>query len=470
MKILLKSAVFLTLFAVLVSGNLFAQTEEELMDELLLSEGGSEAGTDRADVFFEEESPFSMTGLAEFESGVSLYDDPFFYRNQGRIKLKPSYENSGIRAYADIDFFANPGDVYSTNSAESLECVEAYIEGSGFIIWKIGKQRFNWGVGDSYQPTNLLDRPDLRESFMRDNDDRYTGVYALSLKYMVGDYAVEAAFRPVTEKALYPKGFYGAETEIITTPAGKITSRFRDNDVISDMDDVSAALRFGGTSGDLDWHVMYYSGMNRDILYSASLNSESGEMYLDFQPVYRRMNVFGADLSYALSKLNIRLEGMYSPDMPALTSFSETEMAGGIADIVSGSSHASLQSVKHRDFFNYTAGFDINLWGENGKVFVEWMQARYIDEDDISPVLLTDVILVKVEDSFLDQYLNISASSLIRTRDSGPGLGMKGEAEYDFKNGMTMALGAYMFVSNGDDYIEMVDDKNLVYLDLKYSF
>ncbi|WP_319476062.1 hypothetical protein [Marispirochaeta aestuarii] len=475
MKIFGKIALFLCFCVFIAPGILFAQTEEELLDQLLLGDGGEEVTTENEDdLLVENKSPFSLSGFGEFESGVSMGEDSFednsFFKNHGRIKLKPSYEIGSIRAYGDIDFFTNSGGSGETRDSGSLECVEAYIEGSGAILWKIGKQRFNWGVGDSYQPTDLFDRPDLRDSFMRDNDDRYTGVYAVSLKYLMGDYAVEAAVRPVTEKALGPVGFYAVETETIHTASGNLSTRYQDSNVITDLDKVSAGIRFGGTSGIVDWHLMYYSGMNRDLLYRSTIRSESSDLYLDLQPVYKRMNAVGSDLCIPLSKFNVRLEGIFSPDMPALSSITNSDLAAGLTSIGAGASSADLQSIKHREYFNYTAGFDINLWGDDGTVYLEWMQARYLNEDNVEPILLTDILVLKAEDYLFNQFLKLSASSLIRIRDKKPGVTLKGEAEYDFKNGMTMAVGTYAFISNGDEYIDMIDDKDLAYLEMKFEF
>ena len=463
---------------------LVAQTEEDF-DRLFLGNGVTVSGEMDGEESRREDStadwnsaeetppPFGISGSAEYQSGISLEKDAetnCFYRNQGRIKLKPSYERERFRAYADIDYFVHSEAETETRENNSLECVEAYVEGTGFFLWKIGKQRFNWGAGDSYQPTDLMDQPDLRDSFMRDNDDRYTGVYALSVKYLMGDLALEAALRPVTGKALPPSGFFGLEPEAFESSAGTVAPRYLESDVKTELKDVSGALRFGGAGALYDWHLMYYSGMNRELLYRSSISRDGDELALEIQPVYRRMSALGADLSFALSRLNIRLEGVYSPDMPALSAITDKEIADAASALTAGNTEWELQSIKTRKYFSYSAGFDINLWGENGTVYVEWMQARYLNEDGIDPLLLSDVLMLRAEDSLFNQSLNISLGSMIRSRDAKPGLGIKSEAEYDFKTGLTAALGSYIFFSNDDEYIETLEDKDLGYMQIRYLF
>ena len=471
MKTIEKKILFFT-FCVLWSLSLLsAQTEEEL-DQLLL---GGDSGDRLEEMSMpESEPPFSLSGSAAYESGLSLNENSFelnrFYRNQGRIKLKPLYETENTRAYGDLDFFVNSGVEGETRESSSLECVEAYVEGSGLLLWKIGKQRFNWGVGDSYQPTDLIDRPDLRDSFMRNNDDRYTGVYALSLKYLAGDYALEIALRPVTETALVPAGFYALEADPLTSVAGTVSPRYPESEVLSALEDVSAGIRIGGTSGILDWHLTGYSGMNKEFLYRSSIKRDAENLYIDICPVHKRMNALGADLSFALSRFNFRLEGYYSADMPALSSITESDITRAGAVLAAGADSVELQTVKHRDFFSYSSGFDINLWGNYGTVYCEWMQSRYIDEDGINPILQSDILMIRAEDSLFNQELNLSAGSMIRTRDGVPGLGINAEAEYDFKTGLTIGVGAYLFVSNGDEYIEMLEDKDTAYLKVQYLF
>ena len=82
-------------------------------------------------------------------------------------------------------------------------------------------------------------------------------------------------------------------------------------------------------------------------------------------------------------------------------------------------------------------------------IYMEWMQARYVDEKDIEPLLLTDILIVRLEDSLFGQALNLTANAMIRLRDGNPGLGISGEGEFDFKNGLTLVLGAYGFAANG---------------------
>ncbi len=462
--------IFILISLLFFAAHLSAQTEEEL-DRLLLEENSDTAPEENNT---QGSNPFSITGFAELSLDASLSEGSFgdnsFYNTEGRIKLKPEYKIQDTRAYADLDFFTNAGSESSAHEQNSFEISEFFIEGENTVLWKAGKQRFNWGAGDIFQPTNYLDRPDLRQSFMTGQDDRYQGTYALSLRYIRGDYGIEGVFSPVTEPVYAPAGYYIVPQETVSTPAGSITPRYTEQNAISSISESEYAVRGGGTTGFVDWHLVYFTGMNRQLIYSSALVSENNRMYLYLSPVYRRMNAFGGDISFAVEKLNVRLELGYSPDMPAASELTDTKLEGAVTRVVSGSPKEIVQTIQKEQFISYSAGLDYNLWGDYGTVYAEWMQSRYLNEEKIEPLLQTDILTLKAEDSFFNRSVNLSAGSLIRTRDGTPGLAITGEAEYDFKNGLTAKAGTYYFVPNNDEYFVLFEDMNMGYIRLKYIF
>lgn len=477
-RFLIISGIISLLFLAAPGSGIYAQTTEEELEQLIFGDLKNQAQENEVQA---GEVPsahagnglFAISGFAEFSLDSSMnrerLADNKVYNSEGRIKLKPRYEVEAISAYADLDYYANSGSDMSVHENGSIECNELYITGSNLLIWKAGRQRFNWGSGDAFQPTNYMDRPDFRESFARDNDDRYTGAYALSLKYIKGDYGIELGYRPVTEKALAPTGFYRVEQEEIKSPAGDTTPRYSEGETLQDFKHSSGGMRAGGTSSIFDWHLLYYTGMNRDIMYAGTIVSENGKLFLDLEPVFERVNMFGADLSFAYEKFNARLEGCYSPDMTAISKAGSVDLQKALTLVMAGGS-GRVHRIKHCPFASYTAGFDYNLWGDYGTVYAEWMQARYIDKDDITPLLLTDILMIRIEDSFFDQSVNIKAGAMIRTKDSDPGLAFNAELEYNFKNGCTVSLGSYYFRANNDEYVETLEEKDMFYCSLKYMF
>lgn len=448
------------------SFSLYAQTEEEL-DRLLLDDQGMGTGPQYTETEAEKISPFAVSGFLQITMPFSTKENQF-YDNTGRIKLRPLYESDKIRAYADIDFYTEISD-NPVHDKGQIETVEMYVNGGEKFLWKIGKQRVSWGAGDAFQPTNMVDRRDLRTSFFTENDDRYTGVYGLSGKYIFNDHGIEFVLRPVTEAPLAPSGFYATESSSVDTPMGEVSTSYEEGEMSNELDDLSFGVRAGGTSGILDWHVTVYSGMSNALVYRSYLCYTDSEYTIDLEPVSERCNAMGGDLSFVLDKFNIRLEGVYSPDMVAVKETDSSALAALFAEAAENG-EVALQETEIRNFASYSSGFDYNLWGDYGTVYIEWMQSRYLNEENIEPILQTDILMVRIEDSFFSQSLNLKGSVMARTRDNGPGLIVNGEGEYDLKNGCTFGAGIYYFAANDDEYVLMFEDKSIVYGNVKFLF
>lgn len=415
---------------------------------------------------------FLLNGQASFGTRASFrkIDQSRVYESGARLKLKPEYQHGGFTLYGDIDYFLNSGTNEEIRQSSVIEPVEFYIRGGENLEWCAGKQRFNWGAGDTFQPSNFIDRSDLRASFARDNEDRYTGVWALSLKYLAGDYGVEFALRPLREDTIEPAGFYSVRKETVQSPAGELQCRYAEQNNAQSVKDAAAAIRAGGTSGMFDWHLLYYSGGHNMLLYGLTLQpAENAPPQVEIRRLQRRVNVFGADMSFAVDKFNVRVEGAFSPDMAAVTDGGDTDTTAVMQRVAAGESVAIAKSSA-RPYAAYTAGFDYNLWGNNGTVYVEWMQARYLRESGVEPVLQSDILVLRLEDKFLDEAVIFSLSSMAATGNGGPGFALNAEAGYDFKTGLSAEAGLWYFIANGNDYIEMLEHKRMLYAAMKYGF
>ncbi|MDA3900715.1 MAG: hypothetical protein PF637_09390 [Spirochaetes bacterium] len=421
-----------------------------------------------------DESPkssFNLKGFAEVSSDTALseneYGDHSFFNTGARTKLRPVYSSRRFKAYADIDFFAK---AYSHVDQYSFESSEFYIEGGDSLLWKFGKQRFNWGVADMFSVANPLDRIDLSESFARKNDERFTGVYALSLSYITGDYALEAAARPVTEPVMRPAGFYSVGGEVLQTPAGEVTPLYDDGEGERRLKKAALALRGGGTTAGLDWHLLYYSGPQPRSAHSTQLTQSDQGLNLVMAPLFERVNILGFDAAYAVGKLNMRFEGIFVPDMVASEEISDEDRAAAFGSIVNGAESVLMQNGTRRKYFSYSIGFDYNLWGNYGTIYAEWMQSRFLDKKDIEEELQSDILAVRIEDSFFRQALKLSAGTMTRFRGNSLGYAINAEAEYDFKDGLKAGVGTYYFIPNNDTYLQMFEDMSMIYMRMRFFF
>ena len=465
-----KLASTITLMSAICASPALAQDIEPALDAPAEAMSAAQDNNQAGDV--SDDSGFSVSGFVEAAGSASLrpFDKSEISECGGRIKVKPEYRISNYTLFADLDYFANSGSAFETRETNTIEAVELNIRGGKTLRWCAGKQRFLWGAGDTFQPSNFIDRPDLREAFSRDLDDRYSGVYAISLKYIFGDYGIEAALRPVTESALAPAGFFAQTPQAIETPAGTLDTRYATQQTETALVKSSFGIRAGGTSGIFDWHLVYYNGIQNLLLYGTKLvTDESGDTFVEAGEVRQHVNAFGADLSFAVDKWNLRAEAAFSHDMTAVRKASEDNF-GAIYARAAEQGSAAIQDATRRPFASYSAGFDYNLWGNYGMIYAEWMQARYLRESGVEAVLQSDILLVRIEDKYLDEALTLKLQSMTCLREKKPGLSFNAEALYDFKIGLTASMGLWYFIANDDEYTAMFEDRRMIYANVRYNF
>jgi len=453
---------------------LFAKSEEDF-DKEFLSDSGSEKqeqpkakGTGKWDFFgfIQNENHFSTV-----ENDEGDYE---IVKLEGRVNLNAEYSTGSLCAKTVLNgyYYHSEDNPNIPRQGNRIELREVYLSGGEKFQFKLGKQLFIWGTADAFTVTNYMDRPDNREFMVTDKDDRFDGVYALSLKALFGDLSLELAVTPVHNRPYVPSGFWKYEGDYLDMRGNEVEVDYTDSEGRgTSLDGVSCAARFGGTLGSLDFHLVYFNGMNSNSIYCPFIVKESsGKNYIDFRTVYERVHCLGMDTAFTLEKLSVRAEAMYSFNMPGVVKAEYADYISAYLEAASG--QAGDYAVTHiapDKYYAYAIGADYNIWGDNGLVLIEWMQSGYIDDKYTDP-FFNKLLLIRLEDKFFNEHIYGEIVSTIRLVDDNPGYSLKVKLGWDFKTGLTLEGGCYIFESNDDRLFTFVDDKDLAYIKCRMEF
>lgn len=473
-----------TLMAVL-STALTAQVSEDDLDAMLAGEGGE---IEAAPVnqkkweffgFFENENYFGVAGNDRSREII---------KNEGRVNLKARYGGPLYYLKGNFDAYFYPesrpggadsyGNVHERGSVTTVEARELYLAGGERFQFKIGKIVHNWGTADAFTVVNYLDRADLREFFMKDDGDETTGVYALNLKYLFGDFMVETSFVPLHNPPLFPdaQGVWAIKPAAVDTAFGAVTPEIDyGGPLATNWDNASAALRAGGTLGTLDFHLSYFYGPDQSIFFIPAYElshggnpaSPTGINSVTLSPYYESVHKAGFDMAYVYEKLSVRAEAAFTYDKPAIVS----DTAENVTTVVTASTVTQRALIEKEHYGAYTVGADYNLWGENGLVLLEYTQARYFKNNDrYQAEFLNDFVVIRIEDKFFDRRLSVELGAIVRPVQNEAGYIPVVEAGWDFQNGLSVEAGAVIFEANNDELLALYENLDLVSLSARYTF
>lgn len=438
--------------------------------------------------FFETEGFFSAAGrradaksaknneIIKLESRASAtlkYGSDFFY----------GLGSFDIRFYPELSHDTTSARQKDPYPDSQIEARELYVAAGDSLRFKLGKQLYQWGVADGFRVTNYLDQSDLRELFMVDSDDQNRGVWSASLKYLFNDFVIEGGLVPVHNPPLYPEknSFWQLQTQYqgndITIDYGSPESASYDN--------ISGALRAGGTLGSLDFYLSYFNGIDKSILFKPQMQMnvnwvgtmpniapQTSVTGLTASPYYNKIETGGFDIAWVYEKLTLRAEATYTPEKWAIQKITEEQISEKVkATAPTGGSVIIDSGVQTAPFGAYVIGADYPLWGDDGRILIEFMQGKYLeDEDKLQPVYLTDLLVLRLEDKFLEKRLKLSLQAIWRPVQSEPGIMPNPEVTYDFENGLTLTAGALFFIGNNDDLLEPYEHNDTAYLRAKMNF
>ncbi|MCK5800957.1 MAG: hypothetical protein KAI47_27405, partial [Deltaproteobacteria bacterium] len=218
---------------------------------------------------------------------------PGVSRNQNTFRLKLVADADRFAGVAELDFayygyaigFENFDDVYRKELLDAfrVEARSAYIEATDLFVegldLRIGQQVVSWGVGDQFNPTNVLNSPDLEDPLLFGEQ---LANMMVKLDYSPhGNFIFSAVLVPVFRPALLPRSSPLGLASADRIPYTDANLRYRiemENGFVDSlgyptivdgarivMPDFSAenmqgALRVAGNVGGQDLALMFYYG------------------------------------------------------------------------------------------------------------------------------------------------------------------------------------------------------------------
>ena len=255
-------------------------------DELSINIGGKI----QSDLRFRTE----RKGIGDFYNRIELPEGP--ERNWNMISLNTDASYGRFKAVAQIDFtldgfsqdLQTVGDLYRIDKVEPywFQVQSLYINAKDLFLdgldLRIGQQVVSWGVGDQFNPTNLLNPDDLRDPLLF---GKQAGNFMVKADYWLNeDIQFTGVMVPVFQPALLPRSapLYTAAVERLpfndpalrhriaaenATSAGFMNtpvavSNARPTLPETNFENMQWAYRMAGNFGGQDIALSYYYGRN----------------------------------------------------------------------------------------------------------------------------------------------------------------------------------------------------------------
>ncbi|MDH5721393.1 MAG: hypothetical protein OEZ13_12370 [Spirochaetia bacterium] len=449
-----------------ITGAVMAQNTEEDMDAMFL-ENSEEKAESRWDIFgyYESENFFSIAkplgGKRPAESDI--------VKLESRLRINTKYGGNFIFGKASLDAYFYPSDFdgLSPQKNGTVDAYEAYVAAGEKLQFKAGKQVFNWGSADAFRIVNYADQRDLREMFMKEEDEKYRGVFALDIKYLFSDFSIETFILPISERPILPdeKSFWAIAPQTDSVP---VTVDLKDEKKAL-FKNGSYGVRGGGTFGFLDIYLSYFYGQNNSIvLYpetTIEISTQTPQSIV-LKPDFSKVNKTGVDFAFSVEKLAVRGEAVFTRDHRAL--LKDTQETEVIEQV--GTNLIVRQKTESVPYLSYTIGADYNVWGDYGRFLAEYASSAFLrNSGKYEEEFFNNFLLLSLEDHFFDNYLEIKAMSILRlANDVGwiPGFNLT----YNFQNGFTVTAGALLIYGYDDNMLSMYDNHDIAYFRAKMAF
>jgi len=476
------------------------------VDEDLDSQFLSENNSSSSEMKEEKTDQWQINGFAQNENhfgatGINSARKSDIIKLESRVNLKFKYTASSFYIKGNFDAFYYPEVEAGTKvnpHSKVLETQELYIGGGENFQFKIGKMLLDYSTADAFSVVNYMIQADMRELFVKDSADVNRGIFAVELKYILGDFSFEFALTPVHNRPLFasqgsfwqisvpsvsslalPTPFYGTGGVYTNgvTPAITVGDPLE-----SSFKNISGTLRAGGSIGSLDFHLLYFNGIDQSIIFvptTTMTNFSSPSVSIDVAPAYNKVDSFGFDLAYDYKQFTLRAETSYTPRKWLMLKEDPTQ----IVDVANQKVTVTNQLTTEQ-YLAYTIGFDVKIFSDDRIFLVEWMQAQPLkNQSKYNKEFFTDILLLRLEDKFLQQRLKVSLTGVIRPRPHAHthdpsdtthkdqmGYIISPELSWDFENGLTLIWGGSFFVGNGDDLIQPFENNDLVYTRARFTF
>ena len=407
------------------------------------------------------ESPLKLGGLLETTAQIAIppigaYAEKWqLVKTEGRLRIEAVLKKNSFQGLLQTDFYLYPDmDPDPAPRTSGTLIRQGWIRFSGSRIeLTLGWQNYAWGNADLFATANVLDRPDFADLAVLDSSQRSRGTFGLKTRLFTGSTSFELVWLPAVLPAAMPQesGFWRfSYDDIASTPVTELDG----TDPDYKLKNSALALRWGGSVGGVDFHLGWYNGPMRNLLLRSTIISNAGAPNAEIQksPVNARVNCFTLNAAFTAGKAALRLEALFSPDMPAAT-YADSALVLAVLPTLTADTGTELGTVDRKPYLAWTAGCDIQLWGTEGRVLVEWKHDIYLKTNsDVEDFRVSDIAALMLQDKFAGGRLNIKIGAVFTKRQEEY-LGAAGyELTWNFGNGFSLTQGTFFLA--GISYLQ----------------
>lgn len=255
---------------------------------------------------------------ADHISYFKNYDDKINSRNQSivQLELKSDIRNK-FKVFSSIEIRNDLSD----KSRDRVFLDEGYVD---LLLLKnldvrVGKQIINWGTADGINPTNNINPVDFSD--ILDTEDERIGVLALSSKFYLGKFVLEAVVVPLFTPSILPVGesrwlpSYPNYFQHPVYPEKVLKSSYQLQSPVLPTNDIRNGQYAAKVSTSLkgwDFSGSYFYGRD-DLpsLYVSPVFINNDSIRLAISSRYQRLQVVGADFATTLGRIGVRGESAY---------------------------------------------------------------------------------------------------------------------------------------------------------------
>ena len=354
---------------------------------------------------------------------------------------------------------------------------EAYVElVFRHLVFSLGRQMFNWGMADEFNPSDLLNPEDLSLFMTRMKTERKLGVEAARAELYFGNFRWEVVWIPLFRPPLLPPdGSVWQPADL--AELNRMTDEYPELVAVEDeqlpepvLDNSSVASRVRATVGPVDLGAFGFYGWDYIPIYEFRYDFSGDAPVITVTPAYQRLWAAGAEFAAAMGSYTVRAEGAYFGDRKynvdsGLGSLDVSNPFMAFVEILNISREPSW--VKSP---SYSVAFGIDrTFGEDFYVNVQYYRQQILDyDDDIVFPQVVDGILARVHDMFLDQTLTVGVNAIVGFYE-GDGM-IEPFVEYDITDEIEVAAGCFILYGGEETTFGQFDDNDSVYIRMKYSF
>lgn len=419
----------LLLFALAVSAQAGAQDEDTATDTLLVGETPADELQVQVKGFLDTYHAARTEGKGEWLASRT--------RARGELTL----EKGGARLFVSMNAIYNA----LLKEQTGITLREAYLSyANAHIDLRAGRQIIIWGVADALRLTDQISPMDYTEFLAQDYDDIRTPVNAFRLRLVRQAFNVELVCIPVSDFFTLPTDERNPWAAHIDAPM-PYTFDLDSRKPKTRLRNVEFGGRFSVNLSGIDFSFCGLHTWNKMPAFSYAVDPSGASMTVVGH--YRRLTMFGADVSFPIGRFVVR-----------------GELAANLNEVQNAEFGSEVQG---RNVFNALLGVD---WYAGN----DWMlSAQYAHKhvggsiEGLSVLRNTGVATVRVSKELFRNTLALSSFAYIDV--SHGGVFNRLSCKYDLNDQISLTAGYDYFHADAGMFA-MYSRNSEVWVKLKYGF